>query len=89
MSLGVLIIIATVCLACIICLTVILYNQLLANNEINRRLIVLVQDAIEHDRMTCEDLRNALENFEGRLPPVSGEDESSYTFPEGMDPDEI
>lgn len=66
---GTLIIVAILSIICIVCLTIIVYNQLLASNEVNRRLVVLTQEAIEHDRMTCEDLRNYIENFERNTPP--------------------
>jgi hypothetical protein len=89
MTLGVLIVVSIVCIVAIICLTLIVYNQLLAGNEINRRLIVITQESIEHDRMTCEDLRNALQDFDSKMPPVSDIESDNYTFPEGMDPDEL
>lgn len=52
--------IAIVVLAIVIVLTVLVYNQMLLLNETNKRLLLLTKEAIDKERMTQEELQDAL-----------------------------
>jgi len=61
----------TVIIVCVIALTVIvvallvllgilLYNQMLATNEVNKRLLLITKESIDRERSTQEELQQAL-----------------------------
>ena len=56
--------IALVVLAIVIILTVLVYNQMLLLNETNKRLLLLTKEAIDKERMTQEELQDALLTIE-------------------------
>lgn len=60
---------------CVICLTVIvvailvllgilLYNQMLATNEVNKRLLLITKESIDKERSTQEELQASLVELE-------------------------
>jgi hypothetical protein len=56
--------IATIVLAIIIVLTILVYNQMLLLNEVNKRLLLFARESIEKERMTQEELQEALVTIE-------------------------
>ena len=64
MGITAIICIACVVLAIIIVLTIIVYNQMLLLNEVNKRLILLTKDSIEKERNSISDLQEALTELE-------------------------
>lgn len=56
--------IAAVVLAIVIILTVLVYNQMLLLNEVNKRLLLLAKESIDKERMTQEELQEALVTLE-------------------------
>lgn len=56
--------IATIVLAIIIVLTILVYNQMLLLNEVNKRLLLFARESIEKERMTQEELQEALITIE-------------------------
>ena len=49
-------------------LAVVIYNQMLLLNQVNKRLLVMAKESIEKERMTMEDLQTRLEEFEAEYP---------------------
>ncbi len=56
--------IAVLVIAIVIVLAILVYNQMLLLNEMNKRLLLLTKEAIEHERMTQEELQDALVTLE-------------------------
>lgn len=56
--------IAAVVLGIVIVLTILVYNQMLLLNEVNKRLLLLAKDSIEKERTTQEELQDALLTIE-------------------------
>ena len=56
--------IAVLVIAIVIVLAILVYNQMLLLNEMNKRLLLLAKEAIEHERMTQEELQDALVTLE-------------------------
>lgn len=78
---------AIVCIAAlvvviVIILTILVYNQMLLLNEMNKRLLLLTKEAIEHERLTQEELQDALVTIE----QMSNSD--STNIPSTKQPDE-
>lgn len=48
----------------VIIMAIVLYNQLLLLNEVNKRLLVLTKDSIEKERTTQEELQEALRQLD-------------------------
>lgn len=62
-------IVAIICIAVlvmviVIILAILVYNQMLLLNEMNKRLLLLTKEAIEKERMTQEELQDALVTIE-------------------------
>lgn len=64
MGIAAIVCIAIVVLAIVIVLTILVYNQMLLLNETNKRLLLLTKEAIDKERMTQEELQEALINIE-------------------------
>jgi predicted Holliday junction resolvase-like endonuclease len=61
--------VAVICLtivvvAILIVLTILIYNQMLLLNEVNKRLLLMAKESIDKERMTQEELQEALVNLE-------------------------
>lgn len=61
--------VAVICLtivvvAIVIVLAVLIYNQMLLLNEVNKRLLLMAKESIDKERMTQEELQEALVNLE-------------------------
>lgn len=50
--------------AIIIMLAILIYNQMLLLNEVNKRLLLMAKESIDKERMTQEELQEALVNLE-------------------------
>jgi prepilin-type N-terminal cleavage/methylation domain-containing protein len=48
----------------IVVLAIIVYNQMLLLNEVNKRLLLMTRESIEKERQTLGDLEEALKNIE-------------------------
>lgn len=48
----------------VIVIAVLLYNQMLATNEVNKRLLLITKESIDKERSTQEELNNALVELE-------------------------
>ena len=77
--------IAVVVLAIVIILTILVYNQMLLLNETNKRLLLLTKEAIDKERMTQEELQDALVTIEQmsnagttEIPQKTSEDLSGF-----------
>lgn len=55
---------AIVVIAIVVVLAVLVYNQMLLLNEVNKRLLVMAKDAVEHDRHTTEELHEAVRQLD-------------------------
>ena len=51
-------------IASLIILSFLLYNQMFLVNQVNKRLLVLTKECIEHERATQEDLQNAIRELD-------------------------
>jgi hypothetical protein len=88
--LAAIIILAIVCVLCVITLAVIIYHQLLMTNEINKRLLLIARESLERERITMEEHQNTLVQLaiatetnvsqESSTPSVVSEDESDVNF---------
>ena len=56
--------IAAVVVAIVIVLTILVYNQMLLLNEVNKRLLLLAKESIDKERITQEELQDALVTIE-------------------------
>lgn len=56
--------IASAVVAICIVLTIIIYHQMLLYNEVNKRLLLLAQESIEKQRLTQEELNQALQELD-------------------------
>ena len=60
----VVIVLAVLVICILVLLGILFYNQMLVTNEVNKRLLVLTKDTIEHDRSTNEQLQEAVIELE-------------------------
>lgn len=51
---------AVVVVAILILLGILLYNQMLATNEVNKRLLLITKESIDRERSTQQELQEAL-----------------------------
>lgn len=56
--------ITAVVLAIVIVLTILVYNQMLLLNEVNKRLLLMTKEAVDKERITQEELQDALITLE-------------------------
>lgn len=79
---------------CVICLTVIvvailvllgilLYNQMLATNEVNKRLLLITKESIDKERSTQEELQASLLELERTTQQEAHESNSLNGVPFG------
>ena len=64
MGIAAIISIAVIVLAIVIVLTILVYNQMLLLNEVNKRLLLLAKESVDKERMTQEELQEALVTIE-------------------------
>lgn len=74
--------IAVLVITIVIVLTILIYNQMLLLNEMNKRLLLLAKEAIEKERMTQEELQDALVALEqaSNEQPVTTTSQTYGTF---------
>ena len=58
-------VVAIICLAAVVVvivavLTILVYNQMLLLNEVNKRLLLMAKESVDRERATMEELQNAL-----------------------------
>jgi predicted amino acid dehydrogenase len=58
------IVIAGLAIGIVVVLAIIVYNQMLLLNEVNKRLLLITRESIEKERQTLGDLEEALKNIE-------------------------
>jgi predicted amino acid dehydrogenase len=58
------IVIAGLAIGIVVVLAIIVYNQMLLLNEVNKRLLLMTRESIEKERQTLGDLEEALKNIE-------------------------
>ena len=51
-----------------IILAVVIYNQMLLLNQVNKRLLLMTKESIEKERMTMDELQERLDEFEAEHP---------------------
>lgn len=51
-----------------IILAVVIYNQMLLLNQVNKRLLLMTKESIEKERMTMDELQERLDEFESEYP---------------------
>lgn len=51
---------AVVVVAILVLLGILLYNQMLATNEVNKRLLLITKESIDRERSTQQELQEAL-----------------------------
>lgn len=49
-------------------MAVVIYNQMLLLNQVNKRLLLMAKESIEKERMTMEELQERLDEFESEYP---------------------
>jgi len=58
------IVLAVLVVVIVVVLAILLYNQMLLTNEVNKRLLVMTKDSIDHERGTQEQLNEAISELE-------------------------
>lgn len=66
-------------------LAVIIYNQMLLLNEVNKRLVLVTQEALERERITKEEYEEKLKSIQDATQPGQGVPDSPV---DPLDPDE-
>lgn len=70
-----------------IILAVVIYNQMLLLNQVNKRLLLMTKESIEKERYTMEEVQQRLDEFEAEYPvqpkktsveDVLGEDDEPF-----------
>lgn len=51
-----------------IVMAVVIYNQMLLLNQVNKRLLLMAKESIEKERLTMEELQERLDEFESEYP---------------------
>ena len=51
-----------------IILAIVIYNQMLLLNQVNKRLLLMAKESIEKERMTMDELQERLDEFESEYP---------------------
>ena len=51
-----------------IIMAVVIYNQMLLLNQVNKRLLLMAKESIEKERMTMDELQERLDEFEAEYP---------------------
>lgn len=51
-----------------IIMAVVIYNQMLLLNQVNKRLLLMTKESIEKERMTMDELQERLDEFEAEHP---------------------
>lgn len=51
-----------------IIMAVVIYNQMLLLNQVNKRLLLMTKESIEKERMTMDELQERLDEFEAEYP---------------------
>lgn len=54
------IVLAAVVVCILVLLGILFYNQMLVNNEVNKRLLLITKESIDRERSTQEELQQAL-----------------------------
>lgn len=54
-----------------IILAVVIYNQMLLLNQVNKRLLLMTKESIEKERYTMEEVQQRLDEFEAEYPVQS------------------
>ena len=49
-------------------MAVVIYNQMLLLNQVNKRLLLMTKESIEKERMTMDELQTRLDEFESEYP---------------------
>jgi hypothetical protein len=81
--------IAAIVLLIVIVLTILVYNQMLLLNEVNKRLLLMARESVEKERMTQEELQDALVTIEQMSNETANQVQSnpSKDNPEFLDED--
>lgn len=89
---AVLIVAVVALIAISIVLSIIIYNQMLLLNQVNKRLLLMTKESIEKERLTMEELQARIDEFESDVVnPKStivdslGEDDEPFD-PHNFDP---
>ena len=51
-----------------IILAVVIYNQMLLLNQVNKRLLLMTKESIEKERLTRDEVQQRLDEFESEFP---------------------
>lgn len=51
-----------------IVMAVVIYNQMLLLNQVNKRLLLMTKESIEKERLTMDELQTRLDEFESEYP---------------------
>lgn len=51
-----------------IIMAVVIYNQMLLLNQVNKRLLLMTKESIEKERLTMDELQTRLDEFESEYP---------------------
>lgn len=51
-----------------IILAIVIYNQMLLLNQVNKRLLLMTKESIEKERITMDELQERLDEFESEYP---------------------
>ena len=51
-----------------IILAIVIYNQMLLLNQVNKRLLLMSKESIEKERITMDELQERLDEFESEYP---------------------
>lgn len=51
-----------------IILAVVIYNQMLLLNQVNKRLLLMTKESIEKERLTMDEVQQRLDEFESEFP---------------------
>lgn len=89
--LGIIIALAVALVFIVIIVAILLYNQMLLLNEVNKRLLLMTKESVDKERSTQEDLTEALRALDAAAneqvkPEVNVEDEEPFN-PHTYDPE--
>ena len=80
------IVIASLAIGIVITLAVIVYNQMLLLNEVNKRLLLMTKESIEKERQTLADLEEALKNLDSMANLYAPAEKTAEKQEETFDP---
>jgi hypothetical protein len=80
------IVIAVLSIGIVVTLAVIVYNQMLLLNEVNKRLLLMTKESIEKERETLGDLEEALKNLDSMANLYAPAEKPKENEEESFDP---